>query len=184
MLTVEDYLRTPDGERWELLNGELHCMEPAPLSKHQILTTNLFRLLFISCKDDVEMLPAPIDLYLSNNTVVQPDLIILTKSNYNVVTRRGVEGVPDIVVEILSESSFKKDRKDKLVLYQIHQIPEYWIVDPDNKLLEQYVLHRDLGKYIVSNVYGSADIICSPNIECIAFSMDELFGVLEKFNLD
>ena len=79
---------------------------------------------------------APLDVYLDEKTVVQPDLIMLEPSSLSKIKNQGIEGAPDLVVEILSPSNSHIDRYHKRALYQEFGVKEYWIVDPNNKSLE------------------------------------------------
>jgi Uma2 family endonuclease len=78
------------------------------------------------------------DLYIDRKNVYQPDLIYILEKNKHIVTNRGVEGVPDLLVEILSPSNIFSDRYTKKSVYQKSGVREYWIVDPSTRTLEIY----------------------------------------------
>ena len=86
------------------------------------------------------MLYAPVDVILSNTTVVQPDLVHVDPSRAHMITRRGIEGPPTLAVEIISPSTPAIDRVKKLALYARYGVPYYWIVDPDARSIEGYEL--------------------------------------------
>jgi len=86
------------------------------------------------------VLYAPLDVILSDTTVVQPDLVYLDPARLGLLTERGIEGPPTLVVEILSPSTRLIDRERKLALYARYRVPHYWIVDPAARALEAYVL--------------------------------------------
>ncbi len=135
--TVEDYIllgevKTP----CQLINGEL-IMSPAPSPLHQ----KVLRELFIVFHDRVlsgEILFAPIDLYIDKQNVFQPDLVYLSEENKKFLTERGIEGPPDLIVEIISPSNSYTDRNQKKNMYLKFGVKEYWIVDPANKTVEIY----------------------------------------------
>jgi Uma2 family endonuclease len=88
--------------------------------------------------DDYAALPE--DGILKSTEVRQPDIVMIHRNRLNIITKRGIEGASDLVVEILSPSSIKRDKVSKLKSYAQYKIPEYWIVDPSNGILEQYIL--------------------------------------------
>ena len=113
-------------------------------------------------------------MILSENEVRQPDIAIIHKSCVNLITNRGIKGNPELVVEILSPSSIKRDRKDKLNTYAKYGIHEYWLIDPVQMALEQYTLKGN--SYILNEVYTGEDTIQSKNLSCVSFSMDDIFS--------
>ncbi|MFP3939024.1 MAG: Uma2 family endonuclease [Acidobacteriota bacterium] len=140
-LTHEDYLNLPeDGKRHELIDGE-HYATRAPFTRHQILLANLFRALdrWVDEGDLGRVLPAPVDVVLSEVDVVQPDLLFLAREHLDRLTEANVRGAPDLVVEIVSESTRKTDEITKRHLYERYGVPEYWIVDP---VLESVKVYR------------------------------------------
>ena len=143
VLTYEDYVQLPnDGKRYEILEGEL-AVTPAPSTKHQVASANLFKLLsrHIDNNELGRLLYAPVDLILEPTSVLQPDLLFISKPRQSIITERAVEGVPDLVVEILSPTTIRTDRVTKAQIYARHNVPAYWIVDPDQQTLEIYLLN-------------------------------------------
>ena len=94
---------------------------------------------------------------------------MVSRKRMDILTNRGIEGAPDLVVEITSPSSVKRDKVDKLATYASYEIPEYWIVDPGMETLEQYILKS--GRYELVELYQNDEQITSPYISCIAFTM-------------
>jgi len=92
-----------------------------------------------------EIVPAPFDVHLVRGTLVQPDLVVVTAQNRSLIGEKKLTGVPDLLVEILSPSRRNYDRRIKRMKYERAGVPEFWIVDPRARCIEQYVL-RD-GKY-------------------------------------
>jgi Uma2 family endonuclease len=142
ILTYDDYAALPsDGRRYEVHDGEL-AVTPAPSPQHQIISRNLFRLLdsHVRATRAGEVLYAPIDVILSDTTVVQPDLVYLDGSRLGAISSRGIEGPPTLVVEILSPASAVLDRRTKHQLYARHGIRFYWLVDPEARAIEAFAL--------------------------------------------
>jgi Uma2 family endonuclease len=132
VLTYEDYAELPnDGRRYEIHEGEL-SVTPSPGTPHQQIIGNLNDVLrrHVHGAGIGEVFLSPLDVVLSNTTVVQPDLIYVDASRRAVVTRRAIEGAPTLAVEIISPSTPRIDRVTKLQLYAKYRVPWYWIVDP------------------------------------------------------
>ncbi|WP_085523174.1 Uma2 family endonuclease [Tuberibacillus sp. Marseille-P3662] len=175
-MTYDDYVNMPDdGYRYELDDGMLQLMSPSPSSYHQLISFEIQKRFIQSCEKDYVIFNAPIDVVLAEKEVKQPDLVLVHRDRLHIITKHGgIEGIPDLVVEILSPSSAKRDKKIKLDTYARYEVPEYWIVDPENQVLEQYVL--DVEQYALPEVYGGSDFIQSKHIQCISFSMNDIIG--------
>lgn len=174
-ITYDEYARmADDGQRYELADGVLELMSPAPTPKHQALCNQLLITVSNSCQSDYIILASPIDLILSLTEIRQPDLVIIHRDKLNIITPRGIEGVPDLVVEILSPHSVRIDRLNKQQVYAKYRIPEYWIVDPGNEALEQYILAEDRAEYSLTAVYSGEDIVRSERMPCVSFTMGRI----------
>jgi Uma2 family endonuclease len=149
LLTYDDYCLLPnDRNRYEILDGEL-SVTPAPRTRHQSVSSHLHRILanYVVANQLGDIFPAPTDLILAATTVVQPDLIFIGNDRRHIVTERAIEGPPSLLIEILSPTTHRTDRLTKAQLYAKHQVPHYWLVDPDQRTLEAYELaidHYDL----------------------------------------
>jgi Uma2 family endonuclease len=106
---------------------------------------NLYRFLanYVVANQLGKLFIAPTDLILAPTTVVQPDLVFIGTDRLHVVTERAIEGAPTLVIEILSPTTHRTDRVTKAQLYTKHQVPHYWLVDPDQRTLEAYELAID-----------------------------------------
>lgn len=137
--TVDDYVLLGETDTpCELINGELF-MSPAPNPLHQEVLSNLNDFLKAAARNiGGKVYFAPIDLYIDSKNVFQPDILFLSKDNLKLVTHRGVEGSPDLIVEVISPSNTFVDRNTKKRAYLDFGVNEYWIVDPGNKTLEIY----------------------------------------------
>lgn len=160
--TYDDYARLPDnGFRYEVIDGAL-VMSPAPLVRHQSTFRQLFKVLVRHVERHRlgEVWSAPIDVVLGDRaTPVQPDIVFVAQSRLHIVGRERIEGAPDLVVEILSRSTAARDRGLKFDLYAASGVREYWLVDPDERSLEVYVLrgqaYAPLGSYRPGEVAAS-----------------------------
>lgn len=151
--TYADYLLWRFKEQVELLRGKLFKMSPAPREIHQrVLNEINFELMSFFRNKTCRVYPAPFDVRIpakgtkgtTDNqiyTIVQPDLCVVC--DLGKIDGRGCVGAPDLVVEILSPSNSRKDLKDKYEIYQEAGVPEYWIVDADDKAIYRYVLEGD-----------------------------------------
>jgi Uma2 family endonuclease len=174
-LTYEDYARLPDdGNRYELVDGVLEMMSPSASTKHQMVSAQIQHRLVQSCENEYYILDAPLDVILSPKEVRQPDLIMIHRSRVDLIKMRGIEGAPDLVVEILSPSSIKRDKISKLKSYAYYKIPEYWIVEPANGSIEQYVLHE--ASYELVEIYTEDEKVKSDHIHCVSFSMNDVMS--------
>jgi len=154
-----DYLALPDEPRCELVYGSL-VVTPAPTVRHQKVSARLAQLLLAHADRTGDLaLYAPVDVVLADHTVVQPDLVYVRAARAGIVRDR-VEGAPDLVVEILSPATARRDLGEKLRLYAEAGVAEYWLVDPDARTFELLVL-RD-GVYTVrlpeAGVYRSLTV--------------------------
>ncbi len=139
--TYQDYLALPDDRRYELIEGEL-CMVPSPGCFHQAIARNLEFLLWqhVKAHDQGVILHAPLDVVLSSHDVVQPDILYISKARREIITESCIRGGPDLVVEIVSPTHRERDLLVKKALYAHHAIREYWVVDPENRTIEQLTL--------------------------------------------
>ncbi|MBK8975494.1 MAG: Uma2 family endonuclease [Planctomycetes bacterium] len=134
-LTYADYLAFPDdGQRHELLAG-VHVVNPAPRTRHQLALVELLAALreLLRSRAAGFVLPAPIDVRLSDEDGVQPDLAVVLRGSHARVRERGIDGPPDLVVEILSRATRRLDLGPKRDRYELLGVGEYWIVDLDRR---------------------------------------------------
>lgn len=168
-LTYDDYASLDDGNRYELVGGQLELMSPAPSVLHQLVSFEMQKMIARSCETDYIIISAPVDVILSSTEVRQPDIVLIYRKRMDILSKRGVEGAPDLVVEILSPSTLKRDKIDKLKTYACFRVPEYWIVEPETGILEQYVLQEE--RYELVNIFQGDEPVTSPNVPCISFTM-------------
>lgn len=163
VLTYKHYEALPaDGRRYELHEGEL-SVTPAPGTRHQRILRNLTDILWqrVKAAGLGEIFFAPIDCILSDITIVQPDIVYLDPTRAHLVSDRGIEGPPTLVVEVVSPSTTLIDRSTKSQLYARHGVPYYWIVDPEARTVEAYSLAAG-GYQLVTRAAGSAPVALPP----------------------
>ena len=163
VLTYKDYEALPnDGRRYEIHEGEL-SVTPAPGTRHQRTLGQLYHLLrlHVDSRRLGEVLLSPVDCILSDSTIVQPDLVYLDPTRAHLVSTRGIEGPPTLVIEILSPSTTNIDRSTKHQLYRRFEVPYYWIVDPEARTAEAYGLAE--GRYtLLARVCGAGPVSLPP----------------------
>ena len=163
--TYGNYLTWDDGQRYEIIKGTVYIMSPGPTRFHQKASGDIFNQFYNYLQDkECEIYAAPFDIRLPEGdekdedilTVVQPDLIVICDEDK--LDKRGCRGAPDLIVEILSPSSYKKDKIIKRELYEKHGVKEYWLVDLEGKIVEVYKLQED-GEYGKSELYTEEENI-------------------------
>lgn len=166
-----DYLSFEDEESWELIDGYLYLMSPAPSTKYQRISTSLIGEFYIRLKNSkCELFHAPFDVRfprMENDKdgeifdVVQPDISIICDPSK--IDERGCKGAPTLIIEILSSSTAEKDLSVKRSLYEKSGVLEYWIVNPMDLSVMVFVLENEKyrppifycnGSKIVSNAIG------------------------------
>ena len=174
-LTYQDYLNTPDDVRYELIDGELIVMEPAPTTPHQSVSMNLSTLLwpFVRRHGLGKVFAAPTDVYLSETNVVQPDVLFVSAARTAIITERNVHGAPDLVVEIASPSTGQRDRGVKLELYARYGVTEYWLIDPAAETVE--TLRLENGQFVATGRYGRTETLTTPLLPGLAIDLTEVF---------
>lgn len=178
-LSYEDYQLFPDdGRRHELIGGE-HYVSPAPIEKHQIASSNLQIDVGGFVREDRlgQVFSAPYDVVLSDEDVVQPDLLFVSRERASIRKPTGIFGAPDLVVEILSDSTRKIDEQVKRKLYEQAGVREYWVVDP---LLETVKVYRlgAVGTYerVAELSVEAGDRLESPLFPGLVLPLERIFG--------
>jgi Uma2 family endonuclease len=142
VLTYEDYRRMPEARvRNELFGGDL-SVTPAPTPYHQRIVRRLASVLGAHADEHGvgEVLTAPIDVVLSPTDVVQPDIVVIRTDRLAIVGAEAIQGVPDLIIEVLSPATAARDRGRKKDTYERFGVADYWILDPENRTLEMYHL--------------------------------------------
>jgi Uma2 family endonuclease len=176
--TYDEYCLLPDdGKRYEIVDGELY-VSPAPSPFHQTVSRRLQYALMTQLEQPgiALVFDAPCDLLFEHKTVVQPDLIVLRRARKNLVTKRAIEGRPDLLVEILSPSNRDHDQSLKRTAYAKYGVPEYWIVDPDAGTVE--LLRLQPSGYALAQRFGRSETLRSPEFQEVAIALEPVFEPL------
>ncbi len=164
-----------DSYRYEVIDGELY-VTPAPSWLHQRGSGALFGYLWqhIHPRGLGEVVSAPIGVILDDEAGVQPDLVYVSRERAQIITERGIEGAPDLVVEVLSPSTEARDRGIKMRRYAAAGIPHYWLLDPRSRTLEPYRL-AETG-YVSTGVYGPGSIFRPELFPGLEIPIDDLWA--------
>ena len=180
--TYDDYLKWDDNERWEIIDGQAYNMTPAPGTNHQLISSELIIQLSKHFENNpCQVIAAPFDVRLPMGkqkekeitNVVQPDISIICDPGK--LDRKGCLGAPDLIIEIISPSTTAKDKKEKFFLYEKAGVKEYWLVYPDNKIIEVFSL-GDSGRYGRPEIYGDSDSIALTAINGIIVDLQPIFS--------
>jgi len=177
-LTYEDYALIPeDGRRHEILDGE-HYVTASPFIRHQDVVSNLHFALTVFNRTHRlgKILLAPTDVILSPHDVVVPDLIFVSKERLGIVGEKNVQGVPDLIVEVLSKGTRQRDEGLKLHLYERHEVREYWMLDPDRRTAKIYRRIGNRLQLAASLSVESGDVLSSPLLPGLAVPLSEIFA--------
>ena len=175
----EDLLALPDdGTRYEVVEGTLYEM-PSPNSDHAVVVRNLVALLlpvFLALR--LEWFMAPLDVFFAGADPVQPDVLAYIAGGQTWRSKRGIEGPPDLVIEVLSPSNRRHDVLTKRSLYARGGVREYWIVDPEARSIEILIL--DGGSYRPAGRFSGGAAVASPLLPGAAFSATAAFAGLDE----
>ncbi|HLP60328.1 MAG TPA: Uma2 family endonuclease [Candidatus Deferrimicrobium sp.] len=181
LFTYAYYLTWPDEERWELIDGIPYDMTPAPNRYHQYIAVKIIYALehFLKGKK-CQVYASPFDVRFPEAnqsddeilTVVQPDISVICDRSK--LDEKGCKGAPDLIIEILSLATSKKDRIIKFHTYERFGVKEYWLVSPDDKSVEVFIL-GDNGKYSRPEFYTEEKILPSHTLQGLNINLAEIF---------
>jgi len=175
-LTYADYLQFPDdGLRHELINGE-HYVTPPPNTRHQQIAGNLHYLIrhYLEEHPIGKVFFAPVDLLLSDFDVVEPDILFVSRDRSDRITLKNLQGAADLVIEILSPSTRRRDKGLKRALYERVDVREYWMVNPDRDEVEVFTRS---GKIFHAPVrYTRDQILVTPLLPSLELAVNRIFG--------
>ncbi len=164
----------------ELSEGRL-IITPAPTTEHQRISSNLYFLVrsYIQAERLGEVCYSPLDVRLWPGTIRQPDIVFMSNEHKDRITEK-YWGVPDLVMEILSESTEGQDRAVKFYEYRVAGVLEYWIVDPSRKAIEVFVLDQE--KYRLLGKWGAGEAAHSKVLVGFQAAVDDVFGGVSNGN--
>ena len=174
----QDYLQLPEDKRYEIIDGELF-MVPSPNEVHQriLLTLTTILLNYVKKNKLGYVYCAPFDVLFSEEDIVQPDIIFVSNENRKIITKDNIKGTPDLLIEILSPSTCKRDLGIKKKLYVKNGVREYWIVDPEQEIIE--VLNLKEGEFrsksYNTGVVGQTSRLSSFIIQGFDIDIKEIF---------
>jgi Uma2 family endonuclease len=179
-LTYEDFLQFPDdGKRHELIDGE-HYVTPSPNLRHQAISGNLYFLLrsWLESHPAGRVLSAPFDVVFSTFDIVVPDLTYVSNRRWaEIITPKHAVGSPDLVIEIGSPSTRKRDETIKRRLYERANVAENWVVDPDIDVIRVYRRVGDrFAKPVELNAEAS-DVIGTPLLPGLELPLARIFAI-------
>ncbi|WML24876.1 Uma2 family endonuclease [Neobacillus sp. OS1-33] len=178
-VSYADYLTWPDEPRYEIIDGIPYLLA-APSRQHQDIVMNFAGEMYSFLKGSTcRVYTAPFDVRLSATVdneeyqVVQPDISVVCEAGK--LDEKGCKGAPDLIVEVLSPSTWQRDRIEKMNQYQKHNVKEYVIIYPNEKVLEQYVLDEH-GKYQIPYIYKEGDVFNSHMFPEFTLKTSDLFS--------
>jgi Uma2 family endonuclease len=175
--TYEDYLKLPnDGKRYEIIEGVLYVAN-APSFQHQSTVHQLDRQIgnFVSEHQLGYVIPAPFEVHLSAlSRPVQPDITFIRTERISVQSLQIFEGAPDLIVEVLSPDSIRRDRVIKFTAYEAAGVTEYWIANPNTHTVEVFILSH--GEYAALGEFKAAETIQSQVLTGIEITTHSLFA--------
>ena len=173
-LTYQDYANLEGDERYELLDGEL-ILVGSPNRDHQLVSVRLLTRMysFVDENDLGWVLDAPFDVLFTDTDVVQPDILFISREREHILTPANVQGAPDLIVEVLSPSSSTRDWRAKRELYATHGVPEYWIIDPTNRIVSVMLLQD--GVLEIEQTLTEDDTATSTVLNGFNVSLDSIF---------
>lgn len=159
-VTYAEYLTWSDEPRFEIING-IPYLQAAPSRQHQQIVTRLAGELYLFLKEKTcEVYTAPFDVRISaaedeeEYQVIQPDISVIC--DFGKLDDKGCKGAPDFIVEVLSPSTWQRDRIEKMNLYQRYGVKEYVLIYPNEKIMEQYILLEN-SQYDLPHIFNEND---------------------------
>lgn len=160
-------------ERYEIIGGVRYDFLTSPKFVHQDVLGQLYLAFHASCAQDGVILLAPLDVHFDKDNILQPDLLYISRTRSDIIRDGYVYGAPDLVVEILSDSTARNDKTIKKGTYERFGVAEYWLVEPEYRLVDQFVLTE--GEYRLVKTWTVEDEIVSSAVPCLAVNLAEVF---------
>jgi len=154
------FLLLPEGAPYQLINGEL-VITPAPIPVHQLIVMELAlaMTLFVKKQQCGQVLTAPLDVYIDDDNILQPDILFISRDRENIIGKKMIESAPDLIVEVLSPGTARYDLEEKYQAYERGGVREYWIVDPEKQSIALFVLTE--GRFIQQTIISDQKLVRS-----------------------
>jgi len=177
-LTYDDFVLFPDdGKRHEIIDGE-HYVTPSPRIRHQILLGNLYLLIasWLEAHPIGRAFLSPLDVLMSDVDIVVPDLLYLSHERAaTVLNEKNARGVPELIVEIASPSTRRRDDGIKRRLYERAGVTEYWIVDPEVDRVRVYRRDGDRFARAIELSREHGDLLTTPLMPALEMPLARIF---------
>lgn len=177
--TYAEFARLPSegSTRYEIIDDELY-LTPAPGTRHQRIVTDLVVHLgaFVRSHGLGELFVGPFDVLFAEGDYMEPDLVFVRRDRTELLSDRGVEGAPDLLVEVLSPSTEKRDRGIKLARYRHFGVGEYWIIDAEARTVEVWKLSEGATEPVVLGASDPLEWEPLPGGPRLTLPLEELFG--------
>ena len=178
-LTYDDFLLFPDdGKRHELIDG-VHYVTPSPNTKHQRVSGNLHWHLrsYLERHPIGSIFYAPFDVLFSLYDIVEPDLLYMSRARAaEILTEQHVKGSPDLVIEIGSPGTRRRDETIKRRLYERSAVAEYWIIDPRSDVMREYRRNGDRFEGPIELAREAGDVLTTPLLPGLQLPLADIFS--------
>lgn len=174
--TYTDYVRTtPEGWGFELFDGNIRDMAPAPYTKHQRAAGILFTTIsaLAEKKNLGVVYIAPTDVYFDEHNCVQPDILFISKERKHIITEKNIQSAPDWIIEIVSPHHRQHDTVEKKELYECFGVKEFWLVFPDEEIIAVYLLKDE--KYILQETFKDEQTLHSATLGSLNIATKKVF---------
>lgn len=160
-------------ERFEIIGGIRYDFLSSPKVIHQEILGNYYFAFQSACSHEGKTYLAPLDVHFDEENIVQPDVIYIKHENLGIIRDGFIFGVPDLLVEILSKSTGRRDKTIKKELYEKAGVKEYWLTDPVYRIVEQFVLTD--GAYFLAATLTEQDQLVSLTAPCLRIDLGNIF---------
>lgn len=174
-MTYDQYRRLPESRnQYELFDGELVITPPPNVAHQRIIGRLCAQLLpYVEAHSLGLLIPSPVDTVFDPYTMLQPDILFVSRARIPEVVKDRIDGAPDLAIEVLSSSTMEKDRRRKLAVYSQFGVREYWIVDPEAQTIELYA--REGGPLRLTRTFSSGEAVTSPLFPGLALPVASVF---------
>ncbi len=173
--TYDDYRQLPDdGKRYEIIDGELY-MATSPTSNHQFIADNFLVVLAVYLKTNPvgKVVSAPLEVYFSKTNLAHPDVMFISKNRQDIIKLTQIKDAPDLIIEVLSRGTERRDRTIKRKMYAQFGVREYWLAKAETATVE--TLRLQDGKLVPIARLERAEALTSPLFPGLEIPLAEIF---------